>query len=97
MSYKPLSVECPYCKAKVDKACMQTTGKARKPHRGRIRLAKRKVAQEDFNQIAAWIRRATESKKALSPESLSIRTDPAIMKSAHISREPKAKAGSNRD
>jgi hypothetical protein len=62
MSYEPLSIDCPYCGAKAGDACMRNTGDNRVPHRDRIRLAKKNAINEDVNQIAARIRRATENK-----------------------------------
>jgi hypothetical protein len=60
MPYEPLSVDCPYCGAKVGETCVRNTVNKKVlqvPHRGRIRLAKKNALRGDFNQIAAWIRR----------------------------------------
>jgi hypothetical protein len=60
MLYEPLSVDCPYCGAKVGETCVRNTVDKRVPqvpHRGRIRLAKKNTPQGDLSQIAAWIRR----------------------------------------
>jgi hypothetical protein len=61
MPYEPLSIECPMCKAKVGEPCTRPDGNTRALHRGRVLLAKGKV-DEDFKQIAARIRGATENK-----------------------------------